>query len=385
MTVRTIRYVSGAYLPSKEASAVHIVQMCDAFVAQGIDVTLYGKHGERGCVSCYYGLQNLFRICRQDPVTHQLWLLRHHLQRREQDRSTVWFGRRHAALARLGTAGYPVALELHQPPHNRNQIDAVRQLVRAERFLGLVVISRALEAEMRARLPQLGRDQILVAHDGVRADRFREPTARLRTPIRAVYCGSFHRGKGVDTLLRAATLVPEISIDLMGGTREQIDGLLQDSPPNVRFIGHLPYEEAQRRLPDYDIALAPYGAMVRGARGSRRENNLAPWMSPLKLFEYAAAGLPVITTDLPVLREILSPNAEALMNRPGDVDALAADMRALASNAQLRLRLARAAQLRLRAHTWEKRAAAVADFLAERLGARPSTARARAPVHSPSI
>lgn len=361
--LRNIHYVAGAHLPSKEASAVHIVQMCDAFAAHGLDVTLYGKHGEAGSVHTYYGLQHSFRICKQHAVAHRLWLLRRELWSVRRDHSTVWFGRRHASLARLGRAGYPIALELHQPPHNPMQVRAVNEIVCAPQFLGFVLISKALESEMRRRFPLIAAERFLVAHDSVRADRFRTPTVRAHSPLRAVYCGSFHRGKGIETLLQAAAQVSDIDVDVMGGTAEQIASVLHMTPGNVRFLGHVPYEQAQRRLPEYDFALAPYGAMVRGARGSQRKNNLAPWMSPLKLFEYAAAGLPIVTTNLPVLREVLEPGRDALMTAPDDVNAVAHAMKQLASDGDLRLRLARSAQARLRAFTWEHRAAAIEDFL----------------------
>jgi len=62
-------------------------------------------------------------------------------------------------------------------------------------------------------------------------------------------------------------------------------------------------------------------AVVRGAQTPEHES-LADWMSPLKIFEYMAAGLPIVTSDLPVLREILAPGRDACMTPPGDAQAL---------------------------------------------------------------
>jgi glycosyltransferase involved in cell wall biosynthesis len=70
-----------------------------------------------------------------------------------------------------------------------------------------------------------------------------------------------------------------------------------------------------------------------------------------------------VTSDLPVLREILSADVSALMPAPGDADALAQAIRRLAADPALRISLACAAQSRLRDHTWERRAQHIAEFL----------------------
>src|SRR3546814_8047147 len=66
------------------------------------------------------------------------------------------------------------------------------------------------------------------------------------------------------------------------------------APTQVRFRGRLSHAQLQQEMPEYDIALAPYGRIVRGAHTPPGES-LASWMSPLKIFEYMAAGLPIIT------------------------------------------------------------------------------------------
>ena len=49
--------------------------------------------------------------------------------------------------------------------------------------------------------------------------------------------------------------------------------------------------------------------------------------SPLKLFEYMAAGRPIVASDLPALREVLTPDADAVLVAPGNAGALAAGIR----------------------------------------------------------
>jgi glycosyltransferase involved in cell wall biosynthesis len=85
-------------------------------------------------------------------------------------------------------------------------------------------------------------------------------------------------------------------------------------------------------------------------------------MSPLKLFEYMAAERPIVTADLPVLREVVRDGETALLCPPGDVPAFAAGLRRLAADADLRASLGAAGRdLLQEKYTWEARAKRVLD------------------------
>lgn len=367
---RRLVYVSASTLPSTDANAVHVAQMCDAFCGLGCELELLATRGTDSSVQAHYGLHHPLHIRFISPVTKALWMLGRSLARPRTRRSgTLYFGRHLAVLSRLAIWGYPVGFEIHHPPRTERQSAALRRLIDAPAFLGLVVITDSLRVELLSRFPALNSQRVLVAPDGVRADRIVTPPSRTSVPVRAVYCGGFHAGKGVETLLSAASLVPEVAFDVIGGEATRIDALRPQAPANVRFLGTLPYQESQRRLADYDIALAPYGSVVRGVR-TPQHDSLAAWMSPLKLFEYMGAGLAIVTSDLPVLREILRHGETAWMATPDDPTAHAAAIRTLAADGALRLRLARAAQDSLRSHTWENRATKILDFLETNLRAQ---------------
>jgi glycosyltransferase involved in cell wall biosynthesis len=86
----------------------------------------------------------------------------------------------------------------------------------------------------------------------------------------------------------------------------------------------------------------------------------ASWMSPLKIFEYMAAGKPIISSDLAVLREILVHEENALLCDPDDIEGWVNSVDRLRRDPQLMLSLATAARYQFDVrHTWEKRAAAV--------------------------
>ena len=79
------------------------------------------------------------------------------------------------------------------------------------------------------------------------------------------------------------------------------------------------------------------------------------YTSPLKLFEYLAAGRPIVASNLPALREILTDGINALLVEPGNAAALAAALNALAHNPQLSDRLARRAFADAALYSWDAR------------------------------
>jgi glycosyltransferase involved in cell wall biosynthesis len=79
------------------------------------------------------------------------------------------------------------------------------------------------------------------------------------------------------------------------------------------------------------------------------------YWSPLKVFEYMATGLPVVTLDVPPLAEIVRPGQEGLLFAEGDVDALAAHVSALLAHPDRARRMGEAGRERVVARfSWQR-------------------------------
>jgi glycosyltransferase involved in cell wall biosynthesis len=123
----------------------------------------------------------------------------------------------------------------------------------------------------------------------------------------------------------------------------------------VHFVGARPHDRIPALLPAFDVALVPA---------------INPYASPLKLFEYMAAGLAVVAPDQPNLREVLSDGANGLLFPAGDGAALRAALERLALHSELRRSLGERARATVieRDLTWRANAervlAAVRPLLA---------------------
>jgi glycosyltransferase involved in cell wall biosynthesis len=98
------------------------------------------------------------------------------------------------------------------------------------------------------------------------------------------------------------------------------------------FAGPREHAEVPALLPAFDVGLVPA---------------INPYASPLKLIEYMAAGLAVVAPDQPNLREVLEPEAEALLVPREDGEALREALTRLARDAALRARLGAAARAKV--------------------------------------
>ena len=104
--------------------------------------------------------------------------------------------------------------------------------------------------------------------------------------------------KGVDTLLSAASSLPNYHFYLVGGEKESRYSVLRTSyliHKNIHFIGNRPHSEIPLWLKSADLLVIPNSAKTK--KGSHDT-------SPLKLFEYLASGTPIIASDVPAIREI---------------------------------------------------------------------------------
>ncbi len=85
------------------------------------------------------------------------------------------------------------------------------------------------------------------------------------------------------------------------------------------------------------------------------------YTSPLKLFEYLAAGLPIVATDLAAIREIVTEPDNCLFFESGNASDLATKINTLLADADLRRTMRRNNRELSKTLTWERRAETIVD------------------------
>jgi glycosyltransferase involved in cell wall biosynthesis len=219
------------------------------------------------------------------------------------------------------------------------------------------------------------RQRVLEIEWGADVDRFR-PDVTGPLPfepdpdrILCVFAGAFRSWHGVvrlcESLARLATAGgPQFGAVLIGDGPERAAAQHAASGvPGVVFTGAIRHEQLPACLAAADIGVAPFDP------GKHAPLQLGFYWSPLKVFEYMAAGLPVVAPSLPRLGRLVEHGREGLLYDPEDPRALDRTLVALA-DAGLRRRLGTAARERVvRDFSWQAHCAAL-DARLRQLGAQ---------------
>jgi glycosyltransferase involved in cell wall biosynthesis len=172
----------------------------------------------------------------------------------------------------------------------------------------------------------LPEDRVAVALVGAEEALFR-PGWQPSDDFRVLFVGKLIPLHGLETILAAAALVPEIPFRIVGDG--QLAPLLAGRPANVEHVEWIPYPE----LPTaYQRAGCALGIFDTGPKAAR--------VIPNKVFQALACTCPVITADTPAARELLTDGVDAVLVPPGEPEALADAVRRMAGSEELATRLA---------------------------------------------
>ena len=97
----------------------------------------------------------------------------------------------------------------------------------------------------------------------------------------------------LDAIAACAKAFPNGSVVVLGKVAPDVDPAKLTALPNVHLLGRRPYAELPAFCKGFDVALMPF-----------KVNELTLNANPLKVREYLAAGLPVVSSDIPEVRKV---------------------------------------------------------------------------------
>lgn len=360
--------------PLNVANKVHTMKVCQGYRRNGKHVTLFAPIDRISTVTAtelyeYYGITDTFML-RLYPTV----LRRHDIALR-----AAWFARRqpNAVLHTLNPAaalyaaamGVPTIFEVHAAPGARMAQVYLRLLFRQRQLLKVIAITAAVKEHFLQAFPTLlTDDDIMIEPDAVDMQQLRLDSntgIKLRNQLGytekefiALYAGSLYKGRGIEFLQQLAATLPDIAFFVLGGNPAQI-AHYQMQYPNWRMQPAVKNQLVWDYLHMADVLLMPYDHAVYTENQQVRIDQYA---SPMKMFEYMAARRPIVTSDLPVLREVLNDD-NALLCPPGDMVAWQTALTQLQADASLRARLSSTAFRDVQRYTWQARARRILDTL----------------------
>ncbi len=364
-----IAALATSLVPSSTANSIQVMKACQALAQAGHEVCLWvpGRAAAPWeALAERYGLETRFEVrWIPAPLVFRRYdfTLRALLQARAWGAQALYTWALQAALPGLWL-GWPTLIELHGPPTGKLGPRLFRGFMHSPKPKRLLLITQALRQQLEAAygLPLQGSDVQIAPNATDRAQYAQlpdAPTARaqlgLPQGLTVGYTGHFYAGRGMNLLFELARRFPQLNFLWVGGNPRDVDAwrerLSAAQLNHVTLTGFVP----QRALPLYqaaaDILLMPYERKIAGSSGG----DSASICSPMKMFDYLAAGRAILTSDLPVLHEVLNPR-NAVFCPPEDVDGWAAALSALIEDPQRIAALSRQARADSEPYTWLARA-----------------------------
>jgi glycosyltransferase involved in cell wall biosynthesis len=283
------------------------------------------------------------------------------------ERYSLWS---YAAIEYARDSSIPALLEVNAPLVEeqaafRGLVARAEALAVTRRAFGAANRLLAVSDEVAAYLNEFGeaRGKVLVLPNAVNPQRFPSGlSAALPAPpgtFMVGFVGSMKPWHGLPDLLRAFKRLqencPENRLLLVGDgpVRAQMEALADSLGLRgaIHFTGSVEPSAVPPLLVSMDVAVAPY------------QGGASFYFSPLKVYEYMAAGLAVVASAVGQLRQLIEPEVTGLLVPPADVPALAASLERLREEPELRARLGQAARAKvLRQHTWDANARRILEL-----------------------
>lgn len=365
-----IAVITNSRIPSLTANSIQAVKVTQALAQLGHEIRVFAPREAEpvawGSLAAHYGLSTPFEIewlpslpilKRYDFTLYSILASR----KFKADLIYTWL-LNPAVLA--GWLGWPVVIELHADVKGRLGPWLLRRFAEVrgrKRILATTwTVKRALEAAVGR---EFNEDEVLIAPNGIDPNDYEDlpspAEARRRIGITerltVGFTGHFYPGRGIELLFELARRMPAVQFLWVGGTPDLVRNwrtkLAEAGVTNVLltgFVGH-------SRIPLYqaaaDVLLMPYARLISDSSGQE----ISKIINPMKSFEYMAAGRAIITSDIPVIHEVLN-SENAVFCPPEDVSTWHTVLSDLLEDEDRRIALGQRARQDAKRYTWLARA-----------------------------
>ena len=307
-----IYYISELNIPNKSAYSIHVMKMCEAFTKLGFKTNLFTiKSKNLSKIYKEYNISYKFKIISVFNNFKKLnFLLRiifsNLILSKKLNNRSLFISRSIIFALMASILKKNIILELHHEMTGLTKLFYfLLKYLKLIKNLKFVFLHNELK-----KFYKVSSKYSVVLDDASSIENFNLSTTN-KIKNTCVYIGSFFEGKGIEQILRLAKLNPKIFFHIYG---EKKYLKYKVKMRNVKVFDYVSYSKIPKVLSKYDVALMPYQKKVRG-RGSIW---LEKYMSPLKMFDYMAANLIILASDLSVYKHILKNNFNCKLIRVND-------------------------------------------------------------------
>lgn len=369
-------YITNVRMPTEKAHGIQMIKMCEAFSKAGVDLEFVvpkRKSDIKEEVFEYYGVDEVFKIKRMpclDFVSEWprfgYWLqalsfllavtFRYIFVSRKEN---LVYTREFLIAFIFNLLGFKTVYESHRIILKKNLFF---WLVKSVPYIVTNSVGTADEFINR------GFKNVLPLPNGVDLDEFKFKISKEELKNRfsipqykkvVLYTGNFYDWKGTDTLIEAAKLLQDkdIVVVFVGGKDAEVatkrEEMKNRGISNILFLGHKNRKEIPYILKSADVLVLP---------NSPISEESIKYTSPVKLGEYMASGVPIVASDLPSIRAIVSEKA-AMFFKSDDAESLRNGILKLIEDEAFASNLSVNALKEVEKYTWKTRAQKILKFI----------------------
>ena len=383
-----VYYISPSTIPSRSANSIHVMNMCEGLLQLNCKVSLFA-HSKLCCASdCREQLEEVYGM--------DIKKIKLNIFFSKKNKGIEFFIALYSFkcfmfdLVRNHKPGYIISRNLYAAvifglffrrqviyethSQERGFRKNIQKLLLNSNKVKTIVISNALK-KILCTSHNVCNKNINVFHDAARDGRlklnylqrqklqnkFVKSNAGLYYPKYIGYFGHLYPGRGIEIIENLAKLNPSYGFIVYGGNEKEIKKYKKcNTNNNLFFMGYISPSFSYESMTMMDILLMPYQKNVSiGLKGV----DTAKWMSPMKMFEYMSVGVPIISSDLPVLREVLVNNENSLLVEADNIKAWSRALNEVIYNEILAERLGSNAYDEYKnKYTWKLRAKGIIDL-----------------------
>ncbi len=352
-----ITYISETLLTNKSAQSVHVLKMCDAFCKKN-DVEIIVPYINKN-FSLKKIKENFLLTAKKNIIVKSILNLKisNFLYRiifgykvanyLKSNKSEIIITRSWMSSFFLCFFKINHFLEIHSEFKGLTKFLMINlNYINSKYILKTILISKTLSK----KLSIINKKKILVLHDAVDIRNFKYKKSSNKIKF-VSYVGSFHKGKGVEIILEIAKRFKKLKFNIYG---EPLINIV-DIPKNIKICGYINYKKVPYALAKSDILLLPSA----DEQYVGMNVNVTNYNSPLKMFDYLAAGKIILSSKRDGICEVLKHNHNSIIVNKYDLKSWIRSMNNILNNKYNLPKLRRNSIITAKKYTWDKRAAKI--------------------------
>ncbi len=376
-----IHYISPSKLPSRTANSIHVIHQCIGFCQAGYEVSLYAlrsyKYIKSSEIKNFYGVKSkklkiISMYSKSSIGGNFLIFILFLLNINSIKNNDLIISRNlYAACFINNILRKKCIYETHQLEKGIRRF--IQSFLLKSKISKTIVISKSLKTILEKSY-KMKLKNCYVLHDAAPkgnkliSNNLKRKNLKKKLSIEpdnynfiCGYFGHLYRGRGIEVIENLAIHHPKYLFLIFGGNEKSIQDMRKiNKSKNLIYLGYFRNKDARKLMSCMDALLMPYQNKVSIGKN---KSDTSKWMSPMKMFEYLASGVPVFSSNLPVLQEILIDNVNSILVSHEDKNEWIKKLSLLETNKSLLKKISKRAYFEYKNfYTWEKRALSIINI-----------------------